>query len=88
MEIIVLQSEVYKEFMRQIDEIKVAIQKLSRDDQHEWLDIDSTCRMLHISKRTCQKYRDDGILPYSQRGHKIYFKKADLLKHLEDHYNK
>jgi excisionase family DNA binding protein len=54
---------------------------------HErWLDIYETCQLLKISKRTLQSYRDNGIIPYSKFGGKIYFKASDIQKYLEDHY--
>ncbi len=44
------------------------------------------CKLLHISKRTLQQYRDDKILPYVQIGGKIIFKQSDLLRILEQNY--
>jgi predicted site-specific integrase-resolvase len=37
------------------------------------------CKLLHISKRTLQQYRDDNILPYIQIGGKIIYKESDIL---------
>ena len=53
-----------------------------------WLDIQDTCLLLKISKRTLQSYRDNGILPFSQIGGKIYFRANDIEEHLNRHYNK
>ena len=39
-----------------------------------WLSSDDVCRILRISKRTLQNYRDNRILPFSQVGRKIYYK--------------
>lgn len=44
------------------------------------------CKILHISKRTLQQYRDDNILPFIQIGGKIIFKQSDILKVLEKNY--
>jgi excisionase family DNA binding protein len=44
------------------------------------------CKLLHISKRTLQQYRDDQILPYIQIGGKIIFKQSDILNILEQNY--
>jgi hypothetical protein len=52
----------------------------------QWLDIQDTCNALRVSKRTLQSYRDNGVLPFSQIGGKIYFKVGDIEKHLENHY--
>ena len=51
-----------------------------------WLTPKEVCQILSISARTLQSYRDNGILPFSQIGSKIYFKKIDLDAVLEFHY--
>lgn len=51
-----------------------------------YLSGEDLCRLLHISKRTLQQYRDDKILPYIQVGGKIIYKESDILKILEKNY--
>ena len=51
-----------------------------------YLSGEDVCRLLHISKRTLQQYRDDNILPYIQIGGKIIYKETDLLSILEQNY--
>jgi hypothetical protein len=34
--------------------------------------------MLHVSHRTLQRYRTDGLLPFLKRGQKIYYKASDV----------
>lgn len=53
-----------------------------------WYDIQETCEILSVSKRTLQAYRDHGILGFSQFGGKIYFKSDDIVAHLNRNYNK
>jgi excisionase family DNA binding protein len=53
-----------------------------------WLSLEEVCRLLMISTRTCQSYRDKRILPFSQIGRKIYFKASDIDEYLEAHYIK
>ncbi|MCP1994421.1 helix-turn-helix domain-containing protein [Flavobacterium sp. HSC-61S13] len=43
-------------------------------------------KLLHISKRTLQQYRDDKILPYIQIGGKIIYRESDILTVLEHNY--
>ncbi len=38
------------------------------------------CRILNISKRTLQHYRDTGVLPFIQIEHKCYYKREDVEK--------
>ena len=47
---------------------------------------EDVCKLLHISKRTLQQYRDDNILPYIQIGGKIIYKESDILTILEQNY--
>jgi hypothetical protein len=51
-----------------------------------YLSGEDVCKLLHISKRTLQQYRDDNILPYVQIGGKIIFRQSDLLEILEQNY--
>ncbi|PZP49378.1 MAG: DNA-binding protein [Pseudopedobacter saltans] len=51
-----------------------------------YLSGEELCKMLHISKRTLQQYRDDNILPYIQIGGKINYKESDILVLLEQNY--
>ncbi|WP_449403935.1 helix-turn-helix domain-containing protein [Flavobacterium akiainvivens] len=53
-----------------------------------YLSGEDVCKMLHISKRTLQQYRDDNILPYIQIGGKIIYRESDILKVLEQNYVK
>ena len=48
-----------------------AFEKQSRHT--EWLHNGDVCRLLNISKRTLQHYRDTGVLPFTQIGHKCYY---------------
>lgn len=43
-------------------------------------------RLLHISKRTLQQYRDDNVLSFIQIGGKIIYKESDILMTLERNY--
>jgi excisionase family DNA binding protein len=52
-----------------------------------YLSGEDVCKLLHISKRTLQQYRDDNILPYVQIGGKIIFRQSDILEILEQNYN-
>ncbi|THF53139.1 helix-turn-helix domain-containing protein [Flavobacterium supellecticarium] len=46
------------------------------------------CAMLHISKRTLQQYRDDGLIPYIKFERKILFRESDIIKVLEQNYKR
>lgn len=52
----------------------------------DWLDNQDVMQALHISPRTLQTLRSNGILPYSRIGNKLYYRKQDILKILSDNY--
>ncbi|WP_295937284.1 helix-turn-helix domain-containing protein [uncultured Alistipes sp.] len=43
-------------------------------------------KVLHLSKRTLQNYRDDGIMPYTKIGEKILYRHSDIIQILEANY--
>lgn len=46
---------------------------------------DEVCRLLNVSARTMQTYRDTGKLPYSQINNKIYYKVSDVETFMQNH---
>jgi hypothetical protein len=63
----------------------VIVASTKKNDQ-EWLDSEGVCKILKVTKRTLQNYRDTLILPYSQVGKKILYKQSDIQKILESKY--
>ena len=90
MEVITIESSAFQEIISNLQEIKALHQKKSAPGplSENWLDIPETCELLKVSKRTLQAYRDEGILPFSQIGGKIYFRASDIEAHLIKHYKK
>ena len=62
--------------------------KQENEKIEKWLFAKDVCRLLMISKRTLQTYRDRGILPFAQIGRKIYYKASDIDDYLDRHYIK
>jgi hypothetical protein len=52
----------------------------------DWVDNQDVMHTLHISPRTLQTLRSNGILPFSRIGNKLYYRKQDILKILTDNY--
>ena len=42
------------------------------------MDNQDVSQLLHISHRTLQRYRSDGLLPFIKIGQKIYYKTSDV----------
>lgn len=43
------------------------------------------CMLLQISKRTLQRYRSDGLLPYRMHRHKTYYRRSDVELFISTH---
>ena len=57
------------------------------NDWSDWIDAQDVMQKLHISLRTLQTWRTNGILPYSRIRGKLYYRKSDILFLLEENYN-
>ncbi len=55
----------------------------AKDD--EWLTSEEARKILGVSPKTWQNYRDRGIIPFSQTGRKIYVLRSDLDNYLKSH---
>ncbi|WP_280647088.1 MULTISPECIES: helix-turn-helix domain-containing protein [unclassified Dysgonomonas] len=51
------------------------------------MDSADVCRILGISKRTLQTWRNNGKIPFSMLGGKVYFHQSDIDKLLQEGVN-
>ncbi|QGY46411.1 helix-turn-helix domain-containing protein [Maribellus comscasis] len=57
-------------------------------DGEKLLDNYDVCRMLNVSKRTLQRYRSSGELPFQMIYHKTFYKESDVMKFIETHFSR
>lgn len=57
-------------------------------DGEKLLDNYDVCRMLNISKRTLQRYRSSGELPFQMIYHKTFYKESEVMKFIETHFSR
>jgi hypothetical protein len=90
METCCIPSDKLNELLTKVDNLTSKFDKQSQQNplSERWLDIQETCLLLKISKRTLQSYRDNGVLSFSQIAGKIYFRASDIEEHLKNHYVK
>ena len=81
---IIEQQLIIMQLRRRIEEILKNYRPVMNGEIY--LSGEDVCKLLHISKRTLQQYRDDNILPYIQIGGKIIYKETDLMTILEQNY--
>lgn len=52
------------------------------------LDNQDLCMLLNVSKRTLQRYRSTGELPFQTVYHKTYYKESDVHTFIRENFNK
>ncbi|SIS72286.1 Helix-turn-helix domain-containing protein [Chryseobacterium ureilyticum] len=77
--------------LKDINAIKKNIQQISKylrpsHQEEKYLTGVEVSRLLHISRRTLQQYRDDSMLPFVKIQGKILYKESDILNLLDNNY--
>jgi len=85
--------EVWMErIMDRFDQLEKVIQKLNKRDNmlegERLYDNQDVCQLLNISKRTLQRYRSNGELPFHSIYHKTYYKESDLHTFIRTHFER
>ena len=93
MEILNKKSEEIVSFLSVLDEsldsIKVALTNRTPHLKGEkYLTNNNVRKLLNISIRSLQDWRDNGTIGYIQISGKILYRQSDILKLLEDNYEK
>jgi hypothetical protein len=80
MEIIAIEKRTFEQMMQSFENFAGQVKNLCGNgrDNENWMDNEAVCKLLTVSQRTLQSYRDNGILPYAQIGHKCYYRSADI----------
>jgi len=87
METITIESKVFQQLMAKLNRIERFVTdnaKEKTDPESLWLDKDTVCAYLKISKRTLQRYRSNGVIAYSLIGRKTYYSVASVKKLLKE----
>lgn len=87
MEIITMESRAYKALVAKINRIEKFIQENKKekpDHENLWLNNQTVCTYLRISKRTLQRYRSSGTISYSIIGRKTYYSVSAIKRLLKD----
>lgn len=83
--LVVIPQQVWEGFNNTLQELK-AILKKENVNSNQWIESTEARKMLKVSPKTWQTYRDERRIPFSQFGRKIYVKKADIEAFMEQHY--
>ena len=70
-----------------LQELKELVRvKSSEELNAQWIESTEARKLLGVSQKTWQHYRDTRTIPFTQVGRKIYVKRGDLNKFMQDHY--
>lgn len=82
MEIIMIEARTFEAMLTGLEALAAKVEAFCSQNEdkntRKWLDIQEVCEILKISKRTLQTYWDHGVLPFSQIGHKTYYRPQDV----------
>lgn len=74
----------FKELEGRLHRLESLITNLSEElkdrKKDEILEVDDVCRMFGVTRTTVYEWRRSGKVNSYQRGRRVYFKKAELLK--------
>ena len=85
MEAVVLSKEHYEAIQADLKEIKTHVKKIAVPNE-AFVDNKQFTKLMGVSFRTAQTWRDEGKVGFSQEGKKIYYRLSDIEKFLDDHH--
>lgn len=86
MTMIMVPEEEWRNLLDTLEQIIDLITRRNTDDSSsEWIESEAARKLLGISPKTWQNYRDQRLIPFSQIGRKIYVNRADLDTFLRKH---
>ena len=70
----------FNQLISKIDQLEAKVDTLVNEGvgSKQIFTISDACEYLQVCKRTLQKYRDEGMISFSQVVDKIYFQKSDI----------
>jgi len=70
----------FNQLINKIDQLEAKVDSLVNEGvgSKQIYTISDACEYLQVCKRTLQKYRDGGMISFSQVVDKIYFQKSDI----------
>ncbi len=72
-----LSKEEYQNIIDILNEIKTKLKEANKKSNN-FIDNSDFCKLMKISSRTAQTWRDEGKISFSQIGKKIYYSLSDI----------
>jgi hypothetical protein len=84
----ILTVQQYIEILNRLDTLNKKLEANQKKPEDQFLDNQEFIKLMNISSRTSQNWRDTGKISFSQIGSKIYYKMSDVQKLLDANYRK
>ena len=80
MEYVIIESSAWEALKSRIEGLRERMSELfgSKAEPTELLPGEAVCRILGVSRRTLQYYRDTAALPFVRIEHKCYYRREDV----------
>ena len=81
MEVITIQSEAFKALMNKLNAMEEQIEKIGNRRprlEDEYIDSTEVCRLLQVSRKTLDRYREQDLIPYTKIKKRVYYRFSDL----------
>lgn len=84
---VVVPQSIWENISKTLSNVEALLQKKSEEEvSNQWIESTQVRKILGISAKTWQTYRDERRIPFSQFGRKIYVKQSDLESFMQEHY--
>jgi len=90
MEVVTIEKRTFSYVCERFTEFAKRIESLCSTHTQKvenWLDSQEVCLLLRISKRTLQRYRNNGVLKFYSIYHKTYYKESDLHEFIRNNFD-
>lgn len=78
----------HEELIKKLDNLMKKLNQEEEKTNSLFLDNSQFIRLMNISKRTAQQWRDNNVISYSQIGNKIFYQISDIQQLLQDNFIK
>lgn len=83
---LVVPQEEWQSLHEKLDRLTELVERSqSAASNADWLESEEARKLLGVSPKTWQNYRDQRLIPFSQIGRKIYVNRADIDAFLRKH---
>ncbi len=88
MQLNLIEQDEFNFIKKKIESIEKQLNKKTTKSKNDLLSNQEFCRLLRITSRTAQKYRDEGKISFVQIGSKIHYTQNDVDEFLSKHRKK